>query len=124
MLRFCVCAEAAPMPAAKTNAPRMTTIADVPPTLARRAIARHGAGGPDWRFLCHSRRQVASRLLGRLEVDANGFALTPVRPKQRALLALLLLRVSAVVATDDLVEGLWGLDPPETAQTALHGHIS
>src|SRR5207253_230542 len=29
-----------------------------------------------------------------------------------------------VVAIDDLVEALWGRRPPETAQTALHGHIS
>jgi predicted ATPase/DNA-binding SARP family transcriptional activator len=64
------------------------------------------------------------RLLGRLEVDADGVDLTPVRPKQRALLALLLLRAGEVVATDELVEALWGPRPPETAQKALHGHIS
>src|SRR5581483_6086659 len=28
------------------------------------------------------------------------------------------------VAIDDLVEGLWGPRPPETAQKALHGHVS
>ena len=64
------------------------------------------------------------RLLGRLEVDADGVDLTPVRPKQRALLALLLLRAGEVVAIDELVEGLWGSQRPETAQKALHGHIS
>ncbi len=64
------------------------------------------------------------RLLGSLEVDADGVDLTPVRPQQRALLALLLLRVGEVVASDDLVEGLWGPRPPETARKALHGHIS
>jgi predicted ATPase/DNA-binding SARP family transcriptional activator len=64
------------------------------------------------------------RLLGRLEVDADGVELTPVRPQQRALLALLLLRAGEVVAVADLVEGLWGSRPPETAQKALHGHIS
>ena len=57
-------------------------------------------------------------------MEADGVDLTPARPKQRALLALLLLRVGEVVAIDDLVEGLWGLHPPETAQTALHGHVS
>jgi predicted ATPase/DNA-binding SARP family transcriptional activator len=67
---------------------------------------------------------VKFRLLGRLEVEADGVDLTPVRPKQRVLLALLLLRVGEVVAIDELVEGLWGPDPPETAQKALHGHIS
>ena len=64
------------------------------------------------------------RLLGSLEVDADGVDLTPVRPKQRALLAFLLLRVGEVVAIDDLVEALWGPRPTKTAQKALHGHIS
>ena len=57
-------------------------------------------------------------------MDADGVDLTPVRPQQRAVLALLLLRVGEVVAIDDLVEALWGPRPPETAQKALHGHIS
>src|SRR5919199_2320324 len=64
------------------------------------------------------------RLLGRLEADADGVDLTPVPPKQRALLALLLLRAGEVVAVDEVVEALWGPHPPETAQKALHGHIS
>jgi len=40
------------------------------------------------------------------------------------LLALLLLHADEVVATDDCVEALWGERAPETAQTALHGHVS
>jgi predicted ATPase/DNA-binding SARP family transcriptional activator len=67
---------------------------------------------------------VEFRLLGRFEVDADGVDLTPTRSKQRALLALLLLRESEVVATDELVEALWGPRPPETAHTALYGHVS
>jgi predicted ATPase/DNA-binding SARP family transcriptional activator len=67
---------------------------------------------------------VKFRLLGRLEVDADGVDLTPVRPQQRALLALLLLRAGEVVASDELVDGLWGPRAPVTAQKALHGHIS
>src|SRR5689334_17521530 len=67
---------------------------------------------------------VKFRLLGRLEVDADGVDLTPVRPQRRALLALLLLRAGEVVAVDALVEGVWGPRAPETARKALHGHIS
>jgi predicted ATPase/DNA-binding SARP family transcriptional activator len=63
-------------------------------------------------------------LLGRLEVDADGVDLTPARVQQRALLALLLLRAGEVVASHDLIEGVWGPRPPDTAQKALHGHIS
>ena len=57
-------------------------------------------------------------------MQADGVDLTPPRPKQRALLALLLLRAGEIVAIDDLVDALWGPRPPETAQTALHGHVS
>lgn len=64
------------------------------------------------------------RLLGKFEVDADGVDLTPPRRQHRALLALLLLHAGEVVATDDCVEALWGERPPETAQTALHGHVS
>ena len=44
--------------------------------------------------------------------------------KQRALLALLLLDANTVVSVERLVDGLWDDDPPETALTALHGHVS
>ena len=64
------------------------------------------------------------RLLGRFEVEADGVDLTPPRRQHRALLALLLLHAGEVVATDDCVDALWGERPPETAQTALHGHVS
>ena len=63
-------------------------------------------------------------MLGRLEVEADGVDLTPARPKQMTALGLLLLHADEIVSSDELVEALWGERPPETAQTALHGHIS
>ena len=63
-------------------------------------------------------------LLGSLRVVDGGCDLTPARPKQRALLALLLLRRGEVVAGAQLIEALWGEDPPGSAQNALHGHVS
>jgi predicted ATPase/class 3 adenylate cyclase len=67
---------------------------------------------------------VEFRILGRLEVVSDGRDRTPTRPKQRALLALLLLHANEVVASDTIIDTLWGRDPPETALTALHGHVS
>jgi DNA-binding SARP family transcriptional activator len=64
------------------------------------------------------------RLLGPLELVVDGHDVTPSRPKHRALLALLLLRANEIVATDELAEALWGGRPPQTARTALHGHVS
>jgi DNA-binding SARP family transcriptional activator/pimeloyl-ACP methyl ester carboxylesterase/tetratricopeptide (TPR) repeat protein len=63
-------------------------------------------------------------LLGPLTVVEGDSDLTPARPKQRALLTLLLLRRGEVVPGAQLIEALWGHEPPGTAQTALHGHVS
>ena len=62
------------------------------------------------------RRDVRFELLGPLRVLEGGCDLTPARPKQRALLALLLLRRGEVVAGARLIEALWGEDPPGSAQ--------
>jgi YVTN family beta-propeller protein len=64
------------------------------------------------------------RILGPLEVIVDGHDVTPARPKQRALLALLVLRANEVVGSEELVDALWGDPPPETALTALHGLVS
>ena len=64
------------------------------------------------------------QILGPLRVVDGDRDLTPARPKQRALLAMLLLRRGEVVPGAQLIEALWGEEPPGTAQTALHGHIS
>lgn len=64
------------------------------------------------------------RLLGPLEVVDEGRLLELGRPKQRAVLALLLLRANEVVSADWLVRMLWGDRPPATARTVLHGHVS
>ena len=64
------------------------------------------------------------RLLGPLEVSVGGRDVTPTRPKQRALLALLLLRANEVLATDEMIDALWGEQPPATAPTVLQGHVS
>ena len=45
-------------------------------------------------------------------------------PKQRALLALLLLDANGPVSRDRLIEGLWGERPPATAGHTLDNYIS
>jgi predicted ATPase/DNA-binding SARP family transcriptional activator len=67
---------------------------------------------------------VEFELLGPLRVVEGGRDLTPARPKQRALLAMLLLHREEVVPGAQLIEALWGEEPPRSAQTALHGHVS
>jgi predicted ATPase/DNA-binding SARP family transcriptional activator len=44
-------------------------------------------------------------------------------PKQRALLALLLLHANTVVSRDRLVDALWGADPPRSAVSSLQVYV-
>jgi len=64
------------------------------------------------------------RILGPIEVRENGLPIPLGGPKQRALLALLVLNANRVLSRDSLIDQLWGGSPPPTAATALHGHVS
>jgi DNA-binding SARP family transcriptional activator len=64
------------------------------------------------------------RLLGTLEVRRQGPPLELGGPKQRALLALLLLDAGRAVSTDRLIDALWGEHPPRTAPTSLQNLVS
>jgi YVTN family beta-propeller protein len=64
------------------------------------------------------------RILGPVEVWEDGRPVSLGRGKQRAVLALLLLNANQVVSSDRLIDQLWNGEPPATAATALHGHIS
>jgi DNA-binding SARP family transcriptional activator len=69
---------------------------------------------------------VEYRILGPLEVTANGRAVPLGGTKQRALLAVLLLHRNAVVPTHRLVEDLWGGsdDAPAAAAKTVQVHVS
>src|SRR3954471_5297320 len=64
------------------------------------------------------------RILGPLEVADDGRPLALGGTKQRALLALLLLRANEVVSRDRLIDELWNGSPPDSGKTALQVHIS
>jgi DNA-binding SARP family transcriptional activator len=64
-------------------------------------------------------------ILGPLEVlGESGLPLALGGTKQRAVLAILLLRTGEVVSADRLMDDLWGDDPPETAANTLQVYIS
>jgi DNA-binding SARP family transcriptional activator len=63
------------------------------------------------------------RILGPLEASENGRVLPLGAPKERVLLASLLLRANRVVATDRLIEVLWGASPPGTARATLQTYV-
>ncbi|MGI9659117.1 MAG: BTAD domain-containing putative transcriptional regulator [Gaiellaceae bacterium] len=64
------------------------------------------------------------RILGPLEVVVEGRTLPLASKKQRALLAVLLLRAGQVVSRDRLIDALWEESPPASGVAALRVHIS
>lgn len=64
------------------------------------------------------------RVLGPLTVSSDGASADLGGPKQRLVLALLIIDLDRVVTTDRLIEGLWGEDPPPTARKAVQVHVS
>ena len=63
------------------------------------------------------------RILGPLQVCEGGAPLSLGGERQRTLLAILLLDANQVVSGDRLREELWHGNPPDTALTALQGHV-
>jgi predicted ATPase/DNA-binding SARP family transcriptional activator len=64
------------------------------------------------------------RVLGPLEVVANGRVAELGGPRQRALLALLLLEPGRPVSARWLAEELWQGDPPDGAEATLRSYVS
>src|SRR5436305_6676917 len=64
------------------------------------------------------------RVLGPLEVVAEGRPVVIERRLARSLLAYLLLHANEPVSADRLVDALWGASPPRTATASLHNLVS
>jgi hypothetical protein len=68
--------------------------------------------------------RVEYRILGPLEVEVGGRSLPIGGPKQRTLLAMLLLGANRVVSVARLVDAVWGEAPPTTAIAQVQGYDS
>ena len=64
------------------------------------------------------------RVLGPIEALDDGRRLAIGGPKQRLLLAVLLLRPNGIVGGHELVEALWANAPPATAGAAVQVYVS
>jgi DNA-binding SARP family transcriptional activator/WD40 repeat protein len=64
------------------------------------------------------------RILGPFEVVENGRLLALGGPRQRALLAILVVHHREVVSSDCLIDRLWDERPPATAAKTLQAYIS
>jgi DNA-binding SARP family transcriptional activator len=63
--------------------------------------------------------QMRYRVLGSLELDDGGRPLALHGARQRALLSIFLLHPNEVLASDRLMDDLWGGTPPSAGRTAL-----
>lgn len=64
------------------------------------------------------------RVLGPLEAAADGVPVPLGGPKQRLVLALLLVEDGRPLSVDALADGLWGESPPTDAPSSIHTYIS
>ena len=64
------------------------------------------------------------RILGPLEIEADGATIEIASFKQRSVLALLLVHANQIVSTDRLIDELWGNEASKDKQNALWVHVS
>ena len=64
------------------------------------------------------------RILGPLEAVRDGRPVDLGSPKQRAVLASLVLETGRVVPTERLVDQVWGDDPPGNVAASLQAYVS
>jgi DNA-binding winged helix-turn-helix (wHTH) protein len=84
---------------------------------SRRALKNHLA------LTWGTSASIEFRILGSVEVVGDEGPLALGAPKQRALLALLLLNANTVVSRDRLVDALWGAEPPRSAVSSLQVYV-
>ncbi|MEI5101192.1 AfsR/SARP family transcriptional regulator [Streptomyces sp. PmtG] len=70
------------------------------------------------------RGKLCFRLLGPVSGQAGDEPLNVGSPQQQAVLAMLLLREGRTVSMDELVDGLWGENPPRSEHRAVLTYIS
>lgn len=63
-------------------------------------------------------------VLGPLQIVVAGSNVPVGTPKQRAVLAALLINRNRPLAADALISAVWGEDPPSEARTSLHAYVS
>jgi predicted ATPase/DNA-binding SARP family transcriptional activator len=69
------------------------------------------------------RASIQFRVLGAVEAVGDDGPVALGGPKQRALLAVLLLNANKVLSRDELVDALWGEDPPRSAVSSLQVYV-
>ena len=69
-------------------------------------------------------RLVRVALLGPVRAWRDDVELELGAPRRQALLGVLAVRANQVVSRDELIDGIWGEEPPASAVNALHVHVA
>ena len=64
------------------------------------------------------------RILGPVEVRAAGRLVDIGHARQRAVLAVLLLDLGRAVPAEQLIDRVWGGDPPSSVRNVLYGYVA
>jgi DNA-binding SARP family transcriptional activator/basic membrane lipoprotein Med (substrate-binding protein (PBP1-ABC) superfamily) len=125
-----VAAAAAPIPTVRSTIPISPSHAANFSDVARKQLAARSrclfsrvrpclaSGGTN------GQNRIAFRLLGPFQAQVGDRALALGGPKQRAVLAMLVLREGEVVRVEQLIDAVWGEDPPDSASHALETYVS
>jgi DNA-binding SARP family transcriptional activator len=63
-------------------------------------------------------------VLGSMRISRGGRDVEAGPPRQQAVLAMLALRANQAVSRDELVDGVWGADPPASVVNSVHTYVS
>ncbi len=63
-------------------------------------------------------------VLGPLQLTIDGVDIAIGTPKQRAVLAVLVISRNRAVGVDSLIDAVWGESPPSGARAGLHSYVS
>lgn len=63
-------------------------------------------------------------LLGPLQMTVAGTPVALGTPKQRAVLAMLLINRNRAVGTESLIDATWDQSPVAAARTSIHSYVS
>lgn len=64
------------------------------------------------------------QILGAIEIQSPDCTIRPKGTLQRALLATLLVSDGPLVPTQTLIDEIWGSEPPDEVENAIHAHVS
>jgi len=87
-------------------------------------LAREAAENAEGLVSAMADKRLELGLLGPLEMSVDGALVALGTPKQRAVLAMLLMNRNSPVGVDRLITALWEGSPPSGARASIHSYVS